>query len=149
MMSDLERKANKLKPLIKIQSSKLEQEHKALSLITVLKQELSQKLADQQQVYMKSLDINNEARSTCQTGQLASYEIGVESAKHKWFKIYEKLVQAQKLEKEQMAKLAEEQKKLKALENLKNKITDDINMMKNRREQKSQDELASRRFQRG
>lgn len=145
-MNDPRTKMEKLKSLIKIREDQFNQEMNLLAQMVRQKQELTNALKENQEKYIKGIDMLNRLRGSEDRANLAIYETTIDYLKEEWYRSYAQIKDITEREKIQRAKLAEAQKQLKGTNQLHDKFALEYRKLLGKREQKQLDEIAGMRF---
>jgi flagellar export protein FliJ len=147
-MKHLEKKANRLDPVIEDRQAKFDRESEALNVVRRKRIETVAEMRAKQAEYMAGVNRLNEERGTANRLMLEALEIGLDSVKNHWMKLYQNVIELERAEKSQIEIMSQAHRDLEAIKTLQNKYKVEFNKESQRREQKNLDEHSLRKFAR-
>lgn len=147
-MQSLEKKAKRLNPVIEERQHKFNEELAELAAVQRKKNTTISAMRATQKEYMAGVSRLNEERSSHNRLMLEALESGLDNVKALWMKLYQDVIEIEKLEKEQTEIMSRAHRDLEAIQNLQTKYKSEWAQEQARREQKELDEHALRKFYR-
>lgn len=145
-MMQLQRKANRLDPVIEERQEKFDTESERLNLVRRKKIETVAAMRAKQQEYMDGVTRLNDERGTTNRLMLEALETGLDSVKHQWMELYQAVIQIEREEKAQILVMSQAHRELEAIKTLQKKYKLEFAKEMDRREQKMLDEHSLRKF---
>jgi flagellar biosynthesis chaperone FliJ len=147
-MRHLEKKANRLNPVIEDRQAKFDKESEVLNAVRRKRIETVAAMRAKQTEYMSGVNRLNEERGTSNRLMLEALEIGLDSVKSNWMKLYQAVVDLEREEKGQIEVMSQAHRDLEAIKTLQNKYKVESHKEIQRHEQKALDEHSLRKFAR-
>jgi len=147
-MLQLEKKANRLDPVIEDRQAKFDRESESLNVVRQKRIETAAAMRAKQTEYMAGVTRLNEERGTSNRLMLEALEGGLDSVKSQWMKLYQAVVELERAEKEQIDVMSQAHRALEAIKTLQNKYNIEAGKEIKRREQKEMDDHSIRKFAR-
>lgn len=145
-MLNLEKKANRLNPVIEERQEKFDVESEKLNIIRQRKIGLVSAMRSKQQEYMEGVNRLNDERGTSNRLMLEALETGLDSVKNQWIALYQEIIEVEKVEKQQFVLMSQAHKDLEAIKTLQTKYKNEFIKEMDRREQKMLDEHSLRKY---
>jgi len=147
-MHSLQKKAKRLEPVIEERKSRFDTEMTQLNMVRRRKIETVAAMRATQKEYIDGVSRLNEERGSTDRLMLEALEIGLDSVKGLWMKLYQEVLEIERLEKTQTEIMSKAHRDLEAIQHLKSKYQTEWAQEMDRREQKTLDEHALRKFYR-
>ena len=147
-MHPLEKKAHRLEPVIEIRKEEFDTEREQFDVIQRKRIETVAAMRTTQKEYMAGVTRLNEERGTAERLMLEALEIGLDSVKTLWMKLYQEVIDLEREEKKQLEAMSKAHRDLEAIKTLQSKYKFEFHQEMGRREQKDLDEHALRKFYR-
>ena len=147
-MQSLEKKAKRLDPVIEERTRRFNEELTQLAAVQRKKLEAVSAMRATQKEYMAGVSRLNAERSSQNRLMLEALETGLDNVKTQWMKLYQDVIEIEKMEKEQTEVMSRAHRDLEAIQNLQTKYKSEWAQEQARREQKVLDEHALRKFYR-
>lgn len=144
-MDRINKKIKRVKPLIRVREAHLASEAEVLGAIRHRKQAAMAALKENQRLYLEGLQTLNKERQTGSSGRLPTLESSLDFVKSRWFEALKELRRFEEQEKLQIVQVMIAQKDVKSLEKLEDRYRDQLATHVKRAEQRSLDEIATRR----
>lgn len=141
-------KLKRIGPLIKSRKRELESETSLLNNLKALKIKKIEELRENQRKYMSGVDQLNQDRSKGKIHSTTALGQSLDFVKEKWQQNLKQVHEIEKEEKMQLSKVLDAQRDLKSMEALEERYIGLIKQEEAVRQQKEQDELATRNFKR-
>ena len=148
-MISLERKTNRLNPIIEERQAIFDAENQKLASIRNEKATTVSKMRQKQTEYMNGVDRLNNERGSANRLMLEALERGLDSTKQEWMNLYNQVIEIEKKEKLQLIALSESHKSLEAIKHLQAKYQMELIKYQKQRDLKQIDEIALRKFTHG
>ena len=147
-MLQLEKKANRLDPVIEDRQAKFDRESESLNVVRQKRIETAAAMRAKQTEYLAGVTRLNEERGTSNRLMLEALEGGRDSVKSQWMRLYQAVVELERAEKEQIDVMSQAHRDLEAIKTLQNKYNVEAGKEIKRREQKEMDDHSIRKFAR-
>ena len=147
-MHALQKKAKRLEPVIEDRKLKFDAEMAELNAVRKRKLETVSAMRTTQKEYMNGVARLNQERGTSDRLMLEALEIGLDSVKNLWMKLYQDVLDIERQEKDQLEVMSRAHRDLEAIKTLQDKYNVEWVKEMARREQKGLDEHALRKFYR-
>jgi flagellar export protein FliJ len=147
-MRQLEKKANRLDPVIEDRQQKFDRESEVLNVVRRKRIETVAAMRAKQMEYMTGVNRLNEERGTSNRLMLEALENGLDSVKSHWMNLYKAVVDLEREEKSQIEVMSQAHRDLEAIKTLQNKYKVEFHKEIQRHEQKAMDEHSIRKFSR-
>lgn len=140
------KKIKRVKPLIKVKKSKVDEESALLAIIKKQKVEIVAAMRQNQKRYMDGVEDLNRIRSSKSRDNLSTLESGLDYVKTQWYKLYQQVQDIERKEKMQLRQVLIAEQELKAVEKLEEKYQLEFQHEAKRQDQKLMDEIGLRKF---
>lgn len=147
-MQSAAKKAKRLEPVIEERKARFDNELTQLAVVRKKKIEAVSAMRATQKEYMDGVNRLNEERSTQNRLMLDALETGLDNVKNLWMKLYQDVIEIEKMEKDQAELMSRAHRDLEAIKTLQSKYKAEWAQEQSKREQKSLDEHALRKFYR-
>jgi flagellar export protein FliJ len=147
-MHSLEKKARRLNPVIELKKSRFDAELEQLNVVRQRKIEVVAAMRATQKQYMDGVGRLNDERGTMNRLMLDALETGLDNVKGLWMKLYQDVLDLEKIEKQQTEIMSRAHRELEAIQSLQDKYKLAWSQELDKREQKMMDEHAQRKFYR-
>jgi flagellar biosynthesis chaperone FliJ len=147
-MHQLEKKARRLNPVIEERQAKFDMESERLAILRQKRIQTVAAMRAKQTEYMNGVGRLNDERGTTNRLMLEALEIGLDTVKNHWMKLYQAVMDIEKHEKLQLDIMGRAHRELEAIKTLQAKYQVEISKEMSRREQKSLDEFSLGKFAR-
>jgi flagellar export protein FliJ len=147
-MHSLEKKARRLNPVIELKKSRFDAELAQLNVVRQRKIEVVAAMRATQKQYMDGVGRLNDERGTMNRLMLEALETGLDNVKGLWMKLYQDVLDLEKIEKQQAEIMSRAHRELEAIQSLQDKYKLAWTQELDKREQKMMDEHAQRKFYR-
>lgn len=147
-MHSLEKKARRLNPVIELKKSRFDAELAQLNVVRQRKIEVVTAMRATQKQYMDGVGRLNDERGTMNRLMLDALETGLDNVKGLWMKLYQDVLDLEKIEKQQVEIMSRAHRELEAIQSLQDKYKLAWAQELDKREQKMMDEHAQRKFYR-
>ena len=148
-MITLEKKANRLSPIIEEREEVFDEENKKLARIRQEKVQTVAKMKQKQTEYMDGVSRLNNERGSANRLMLEALERGLDTTKQEWMNLYNSVIEIEKVEKQQVMALTEAHRALEAIKHLQGKYKQELVKFQKQRDLKQIDEIALRKFTHG
>jgi flagellar biosynthesis chaperone FliJ len=145
-MLQLEKKSKRLNPVIEERQAKFDRESELLTNIREKRIQIVAAMRAKQSEYMTGVTRLNDERGTANRLMLEALEIGLDSVKSQWMKLYQAVIEIEAHEKVQLEIMSKAHRELEAIKSLQEKYHLEIAKEINRREQKTLDEHSIGKF---
>jgi flagellar export protein FliJ len=147
-MHSLEKKARRLNPVIEMKKSRFDAELQQLNVVRQKKIEVVAAMRATQKQYMDGVGRLNDERGTMNRLMLDALETGLDNVKGLWMKLYQDVLDLEKIEKQQAEIMSRAHRELETIQSLQDKYKFAWAQELDKREQKMLDEHAQRKFYR-
>lgn len=145
-MDDLNRKAKRVKPLIRAKQSNMEREASELERIRLEKRQAMSELKRYEKLYIEGVDSLNNERQSLTRERLELMEHSVDHYKDMWYKSLKHMREIESKERSQLSQLLMARQDLKSMEMLEERYRNQLVDVEKQKEQKNNDEAAIRTF---
>jgi flagellar biosynthesis chaperone FliJ len=146
MQQSADKKAKRLNPVIEERKARFDREMAELTLLRKKKIDAVSIMRRTQKEYLEGVSRLNEERSSNERIMLEALEIGLDNVKNLWMKLYQDVLDIEKMEKDQIELMSRAHRELEAIQTLQTKYKNDWIKEQSVREQKLLDEHALRKF---
>jgi flagellar export protein FliJ len=147
-MQSLEKKAKRLEPVIEERKARFDNEMTQLAVVRKKKIEAVAAMRATQKEYIDGVSRLNEERASNNRLMLDALETGLDNVKSLWMRLYQNVIEIEKMEKDQTEIMSRAHRDLEAIKTLQSKYKAEWSQEQARREQKTLDEHALRKFYR-
>lgn len=147
-MHSLEKKSRRLNPVIESKKARFDAELAQLNVVRRQKIEVVAAMRATQKQYMDGVGRLNDERGTMNRLMLEALETGLDNVKGLWMKLYQDVLDLEKIEKQQAEIMSRAHRELEAIQSLQDKYKLAWAQELDKREQKMMDEHAQRKFYR-
>lgn len=147
-MQTAQKKAQRLNPVIEERKARFDNELLHLAAVRKKKTETISAMRATQKEYVDGVSRLNDERSSNNRLMLEALETGLDNVKNLWMKLYQDVIEIEKMEKEQTEIMSKAHRDLEAIQTLQTKYKTEWAQEQARREQKTLDEHALRKFYR-
>jgi flagellar biosynthesis chaperone FliJ len=145
-MVSLSKKSKRLDPIIEDRKTVFDEENQKLVAVRQKKIAVVAEMKAKQREYITGVERLNSERGSTDRLLLNALEMGLDSVKQSWMKLYQAVLECEREEEVQFNTMNLAHRNLEAIKHLKQKYDIELTKESNRREQKATDELALRRF---
>lgn len=147
-MQTAQKKAQRLNPVIEERKARFDTELMNLAAVRKKKTETISAMRATQKEYVDGVSRLNDERSSNNRLMLEALETGLDNVKNLWMKLYQDVIEIEKMEKEQTEIMSKAHRDLEAIQTLQTKYKTEWAQEQAKREQKTLDEHALRKFYR-
>jgi flagellar export protein FliJ len=147
-MQSIEKKAKRLDPVIEERQARFDNELTQLAIVRKKKIDAVAAMRATQKEYIDGVSRLNEERSSNNRLMLDALETGLDNVKSLWMRLYQDVIEIEKMEKEQTEVMSRAHRDLEAIQTLQSKYKAEWALEQSKREQKMLDEHALRKFYR-
>lgn len=147
-MQTAQKKAQRLNPVIEERKARFDNELMHLAAVRKKKTETISAMRATQKEYVDGVSRLNDERSSNNRLMLEALETGLDNVKSLWMKLYQDVIEIEKMEKEQTEIMSKAHRDLEAIQTLQTKYKTEWAQEQAKREQKTLDEHALRKFYR-
>lgn len=147
-MQTAQKKAQRLNPVIEERKARFDNELMHLAAVRKKKTETISAMRATQKEYVDGVSRLNDERSSNNRLMLEALETGLDNVKNLWMKLYQDVIEIEKMEKEQTEIMSKAHRDLEAIQTLQTKYKTEWAQEQAKREQKTLDEHALRKFYR-
>ena len=147
-MQSIEKKAKRLDPDIEDRKARFDNELTQLTIVRKTKIAAVEAMRATQKEYVDGVSRLNEERASHNRLMLDALETGLDNVKSLWMRLYQDVIEIEKMEKEQTEVMSRAHRSLEAIQTLQSKYKAEWAHEQLKREQKMLDEHALRKFYR-
>lgn len=145
-MANLDRKVQRLDPIIEERKSRLDDEQQKLAIVRQKKIETINAMKQKQREYMEGVERLNGERGSANRLMLEALETGLDTVKQHWMNLYQQAILCEKEEALQLDIMSRAHRDLEAIKHLQAKYRTELGRVTQQRELKQIDEIALRKF---
>lgn len=145
-MEQVRSKIKRIKPVIKVKQSVLDDEIAVLAAIRRKKEEVVAEMKKKQKAYMEGVERLNKERASSDRSMLLTLERGLDIVKSKWYDLFLEVREIENQEKAQIAQLTAAKKNLASVEKLQERYHEQFSHELRKFDQKLTDEAAARQY---
>jgi flagellar export protein FliJ len=145
-MATAQKKANRLQPVVEQRQIRFDVEIQKLTEVQRRKSATVVAMRSKQREYLEGVQRLNDERGSSNRLMLEALEQGLDTVKSQWMGLYQAVIELDREEKIQTDIMSQAHRELEAIKTLQDKYRAEFAKEMNRREQKSLDELALRKF---
>ncbi len=145
-MVSLFKKSKRLEPIIEERKAVFDDENQKLVAVRQKKIAVISAMKEKQREYIQGVERLNSERGSSDRLLLGALEMGLDSVKANWMKLYQAVLECEKEEEFQFNVMSNAHRNLESIKHLKQKYELELVKEGNRKDQIATDELALRRF---
>jgi flagellar export protein FliJ len=145
-MSTAQKKANRLQPVVEQRQIRFDYESNKLTDVQRRKSATVIAMRTKQREYLEGVQRLNDERGSSNRLMLEALERGLDTVKSQWMTLYQAVIELDREEKLQTDVMSQAHRELEAIKTLQERYRTEFAKEMGRREQKSLDELALRKF---